>query len=89
MPELVEDLLIKLDKTTFDHDLNDALHKDRRATNYIAADRLDPVSLGAWDGLIHFAAMIFRNDNVYLKRDLTFHDIKPRLLGQSTSGRIR
>ncbi|KAJ9665806.1 hypothetical protein H2201_004114 [Coniosporium apollinis] len=27
------------------------------------------------------AAMIFLRDNVYLKRDLTFDDIKPRLLG--------
>ena len=27
------------------------------------------------------AAMIFLGDNVYLKRDLTFDDIKPRLLG--------
>ena len=43
----------------------------------------------AYNGLQHFrraadyiaAAMIFLHDNVFLERDLTFDDIKPRLLG--------
>lgn len=33
------------------------------------------------DGYV-YSAMIFLQDNVYLKRDLKFDDIKPRLLGQ-------
>ena len=63
VPNVVEDLLVKLDKPTLAEDQNEALQKFRRAANYIAA------------------AMIFLSDNVYIQRDLTFDDIKPRLLG--------
>ena len=63
VPKYVEQLLVKLDKTTLSAERNAALQKYRRAANYIAA------------------AMIFLQDNCYVKRDLKFEDIKPRLLG--------
>ena len=63
LPDLVDELLVKLEKPTLSEDTNHALQKYRNVANYIAA------------------AMIFLQDNVYVKRDLTFDDIKPRLLG--------
>lgn len=63
VPDLVDQLLVKLEKPTLSDDDNHTLQKYRRAANYIAA------------------AMIFLGDNVYVKRDLKFDDIKPRLLG--------
>ncbi|TPX19748.1 hypothetical protein DIZ76_017540 [Coccidioides immitis] len=51
--------------------------------------QVSPLSKDALDSLVKFrrtadyiaAAMIFLRDNAYLKRKLTFDDVKPRLLG--------
>ncbi|KAK2757209.1 hypothetical protein FQN54_004723 [Arachnomyces sp. PD_36] len=63
VPDGVEGLLVKGEKSQLPKSIRDSLQKYWRAANYIAA------------------AMIFLQDNVYLERDLTFDDIKPRLLG--------
>ncbi|RHZ74478.1 hypothetical protein CDV55_108697 [Aspergillus turcosus] len=63
IPDVVEQLQVKLDLTSLEQPVCDALFKFRRAASYIAA------------------AMIFLQDNVLLKRNLTHDDIKPRLLG--------
>ncbi|KAF8630323.1 hypothetical protein AX15_002996 [Amanita polypyramis BW_CC] len=48
---------------------------------YLAADDLRAVQLFRRAANYIAAAMIFLKDNVLLERDLTFDDIKPRLLG--------
>jgi hypothetical protein len=63
IPDVVEQLQVKLDLRSLEQPACDALFKFRRAASYIAA------------------AMIFLQDNVLLKRNLTHDDIKPRLLG--------
>ncbi|OJJ39212.1 hypothetical protein ASPWEDRAFT_169070 [Aspergillus wentii DTO 134E9] len=63
LPDLLDQLQVKVEHKALDQAACDALYKFRRAASYIAA------------------AMIFLQDNVYLKRDLKHDDIKPRLLG--------
>ncbi|KAH8692719.1 putative phosphoketolase [Talaromyces proteolyticus] len=63
LPDVLDQLMVKLDNINLDQRDYDSLIRFRRAACYIAA------------------AMIFLQDNVYLKRDLKYEDIKPRLLG--------
>lgn len=82
LPDYLEDLQINLSHEALDQKACDALFKFRRAACYIAAGKCT-IQLAYYvvQGLI-VTAMIFLKDNTLLKRDLTFDDIKPRLLGE-------
>jgi hypothetical protein len=73
--------MVQLDRIKLDEKDYNALIKFRRAACYIAAG-MSPAGI---DGRVYTndsVAMIFLQDNVYLKRDLKPDDIKPRLLGK-------
>lgn len=85
LPSNIDDhvlsLAVKLDKTKLDESTYTSLQEFRRAANYIAAGKHSVsrfVPIQAYNSL---AAMIFLRDNILLERELTFDDIKPRLLG--------
>ena len=86
LPSHIEDhvlsLAVKLDKAKLDLSILKGLQEFRRAANYIAAgmsaDAMPYLQYAHRSG----PAMIFLHDNILVERDLTFADIKPRLLGQ-------
>lgn len=82
LPDHVDQLMVQLDRINLGQKDYDALIKFRRAACYIAAGTF----LSGQSNDIYTndsVAMIFLQDNVYLKRDLTPEDIKPRLLGKA------
>lgn len=86
LPEAIDDLRVRLDKATLDDDARSSLNKFRRAANYIAAGQLCRSNLPEPNHNRRtitdlWKAMIFLQDNAYLKRPLKSEDIKPRLLG--------
>jgi xylulose-5-phosphate/fructose-6-phosphate phosphoketolase len=86
LPDFVDQLMVQLDRIKLEEKDYDALTKFRRAACYIAAG-MSPAgqSINGIDGQVHTndsVAMIFLQDNVYLKTDLKPDDIKPRLLGK-------
>lgn len=86
LPSNIEDnvlsLAVKLDKAKLESSTAKGLQEFRRAANYIAAgEHSDRMSRHNGKLTIGWLAMIFLRDNVLLERDLTFDDIKPRLLG--------
>lgn len=82
LPDSIEQLQVKLQKTTLEQPACDALIKFRRAAAYIAAGREERLWYKRQTWLTESIAMIFLQDNVLLKRDLKHEDIKPRLLGR-------
>ncbi|KAF3491707.1 uncharacterized protein GIQ15_01224 [Arthroderma uncinatum] len=68
LPDSVDELIVRLQTVKLDDNARRSLEKFRRATDYIAA-------------VISREAMIFLQDNAYLKRPVKPEDIKPRLLG--------
>ena len=84
VPQEVMALSVKLDKTKLDEETYRSLQLFRHAANYIAAGTITfPTQVDLTDVHCVSAAMIFLTDNVLLERDLSFADIKPRLLGMS------
>ena len=81
LDDSVLSLAVKLENVRLDESDYNGLQSFRRAANYIAACECRHPSRG--DILTDSQAMIFLQDNVLLERDLTFEDIKPRLLGLS------
>ena len=73
-------LAAKLEKAKLDEADYAGLQHFRRAANYIAACKAQLHLLEDFR-LTYPVAMIFLQDNTLLERDLTFEDIKPRLLG--------
>jgi xylulose-5-phosphate/fructose-6-phosphate phosphoketolase len=82
IPDHVQDLAIKLQNIELSDADRKGLEEFRRASNYIAAGKENPVLallLGNCQiSLLTKVAMIFLQDNALLDRDLTFEDIKPR-----------
>lgn len=87
LPDLLDQLQVKVEHKALDQAACDALYKFRRAASYIAAG--ESTGLGNIYLNTDQSAMIFLQDNVYLKRDLKHDDIKPRLLGKHhTAGHV-
>jgi xylulose-5-phosphate/fructose-6-phosphate phosphoketolase len=80
-------LAVKLEKVALSDASLKGLEEFRRASNYIAAGnlfhsrRLARHMRGILNRKLIEIAMIFLSDNALIERDLTFDDIKPRLLG--------
>ncbi|OKL60375.1 hypothetical protein UA08_04092 [Talaromyces atroroseus] len=80
LPKELDDFAVKLESIVLDQkDYNDLI-KFRRAACYIAAGGFDYYPAIRSQLLTSMPAMIFLQDNVYLKREIKPEDIKPRLL---------
>lgn len=84
VPDHVKTLTVDLPKAKLDSDTIRGLRDFRRAADYIAAGLFERIMIGYIlpSSNSFRSAMIFLTDNVLLERDLTFSDIKPRLLGK-------
>jgi len=87
IPNNVLGLAVKLEKVALSDASLKGLEEFRRASTYIAAGnlfhsrRLARHMRGILNRKLIETAMIFLCDNALIERDLTFDDIKPRLLG--------